>query len=122
VELGEDVGQGAALGGEQPGIAGRDGGASAVGGVRGHRYRGAAGRRGDGVGAGGGILRAFDVSDGVLRTIALDPITFPGVEWAPDGRWIAAVTSAGSLVVTDLEGNWQLRTRTGWAGLLAWIP
>jgi len=75
---------------------------------------------GDDVGPGGSVLRLFDPATAELRAIALDPLGFAGLAWAPDGGSIALLTGSSSLLVVRPDGEWLTRVKTDWKGLVAW--
>jgi hypothetical protein len=74
----------------------------------------------DDVGPGGSVLRIFDPTSDELRAIALDPLGFSGLAWAPDGSSIALLTGSSALLVLDPDGRWLDRVATDWKGLVAW--
>jgi len=74
----------------------------------------------DDVGPGGSVLRVFDPATAELRAIALDPLGFAGLAWAPDGGSIALLTGSSTLLVVRPDGRWLARVSTDWKGLVAW--
>jgi hypothetical protein len=69
----------------------------------------------------GGVLRVFDPATGAHRVVALDPLTFDGLVWSPDGSSLASLTSAGFLLVVGTDGSWRARVDTTWSSMLGWV-
>jgi hypothetical protein len=70
--------------------------------------------------SGGSVMRLYDPASRTTNVVATDAQFLGNAAWSPDGRALAATTSANAMLFVDPSGNWISRVGTGGIGLLDW--